>query len=139
MLALKRFFAESLEPTLQKAAPDPLPLSKQWRRRGVAKRARDAAKLWEMREVLLRLGDLTPAAIELLTGAARPLLERWFEADVLRATLATDAIIGAGKRKARPIGKLSGSDWFFHYRHRGPKVIFSTSRAEARPVSTKLS
>jgi phytoene dehydrogenase-like protein len=36
-----------------------------------------------------------PSAIELLTGAARPILERWFETDVLRATLATDAIIGA--------------------------------------------
>jgi phytoene dehydrogenase-like protein len=31
----------------------------------------------------------------LITGAARPILERWFEAEVLRATLATDAIIGA--------------------------------------------
>ncbi len=41
------------------------------------------------------MGDDTPAAVELLSGAARPLLEKWFEADVLRATLATDAIIGA--------------------------------------------
>ena len=30
-----------------------------------------------------------------MTGAARPILERWFESDVLRATLATDAIIGS--------------------------------------------
>jgi phytoene dehydrogenase-like protein len=36
-----------------------------------------------------------PEAVELLTAAARPILERWFESDVLRATLATDAIIGA--------------------------------------------
>jgi phytoene dehydrogenase-like protein len=36
-----------------------------------------------------------PEAFELLTGAARPILERWFEAEVLRATIATDAIIGA--------------------------------------------
>src|SRR5262249_49516715 len=28
-------------------------------------------------------------------GAARPILERWFEAEVLRATLGTDAVIGA--------------------------------------------
>ena len=35
-----------------------------------------------------------PAGLELLTGAARPLLERWFESEVLRATLATDAVIG---------------------------------------------
>ena len=41
------------------------------------------------------LGRGLPDAIELLTGPARPILERWFEAEVLRATLATDAIIGA--------------------------------------------
>ena len=38
---------------------------------------------------------VTPSAIELLTAAARPILERWFESEVLKATLATDAIIGA--------------------------------------------
>ena len=43
----------------------------------------------------VELGADLPEAIELLTGAARPILERWFEAEVLRATLATDAIIGA--------------------------------------------
>ncbi len=36
-----------------------------------------------------------PEAIELLTGAARPILERWFKSEPLRATLATDAIIGS--------------------------------------------
>ena len=35
-----------------------------------------------------------PEAIDLLTGAARPILDRWFESDVLKSTLATDAIIG---------------------------------------------
>ena len=42
-----------------------------------------------------RTGRTVAEAIELLTGAARPILERWFETEVLRATLATDAIIGA--------------------------------------------
>lgn len=32
---------------------------------------------------------------ELFTGAARPLLDRWFESDILKTTLATDAVIGA--------------------------------------------
>ena len=36
-----------------------------------------------------------PEAIELLMGPARPLLERWFESEPLRATLATDAVIGS--------------------------------------------
>ena len=34
-------------------------------------------------------------AIEVLTGAARPILDRWFESEQLKVTLATDAVIGA--------------------------------------------
>ncbi len=35
-----------------------------------------------------------PEALELLAGSARTILDRRFESDVLKATLATDAIIG---------------------------------------------
>jgi phytoene dehydrogenase-like protein len=56
---------------------------------------RDLKKLWNIRGALAELGADLPAAVELLTGAARPILDRWFETDVLKATLATDAIIGA--------------------------------------------
>ena len=93
--ALLERVAKVLEPTLNKAAPDPFPLPKEWRKVGVGKRLRDGAKLLDMYRSLDGLGHDLPEAIELLTGAARPLLERWFEAEVLRATLATDAIIGA--------------------------------------------
>ncbi len=93
--ALLERVAKVLEPTLNKAAPDPFPLPKEWRKVGVGKRLRDGAKMLDMYRSLDGLGHDLPEAIELLTGAARPLLERWFEAEVLRATLATDAIIGA--------------------------------------------
>lgn len=93
--ALLERVARVLEPTLNKSAPDPLPMSKEWRKIGVGKRLRDGAKMLEMYQALDGLGEDLPEAIELLTGAARPILERWFEAEVLRATLATDAIIGA--------------------------------------------
>ena len=93
--ALLERVASVLEPMLNKSAPDPLPMPKEWRKIGVGKRLRDGAKMLDMYQSLNGLGDDLPEAIELLTGAARPLLERWFEADVLRATLATDAIIGA--------------------------------------------
>ena len=33
--------------------------------------------------------------MEILTGAARPILDRWFESEQLKGTLATDAVIGA--------------------------------------------
>ena len=42
-----------------------------------------------------KLGPEMGEAIEILTGAARPILDRWFESEELKATLATDAIIGA--------------------------------------------
>ncbi|MCH5372598.1 MAG: NAD(P)/FAD-dependent oxidoreductase, partial [Planctomycetes bacterium] len=87
--------ASVLEPILTKSAPDPLPLPAQHRKIGVAKRLRDAGRMWELYQMSAALGADLPEAIELLTGAARPILQRWFEAEVLRATLATDAIIGA--------------------------------------------
>jgi phytoene dehydrogenase-like protein len=93
-LLLERIAAQ-LEPVLNRAAPDPLPLPQERRRIGMGKRLRDAGKMWELYQAMSSLGEDLPAAIELLTGAARPILERWFEAEVLRATLATDAVIGA--------------------------------------------
>jgi phytoene dehydrogenase-like protein len=87
--------ASVLEPILSQAAPDPLPLPKTRRRIGGGKRLRDAARLWDLYRMTARLAGDLPDAIELMTAAARPLLERWFESEVLRATLATDAIIGA--------------------------------------------
>ncbi len=94
--------AAALEPTLGKTAPDPLPLSKEWRKVSVAKRLRDTGKLLELYQAFTSLGDEMPAAIELLTGAARPILERWFQSEVLRATLATDAVIGAHASPSYP-------------------------------------
>ncbi|MEX2118813.1 MAG: NAD(P)/FAD-dependent oxidoreductase [Pirellulales bacterium] len=87
--------AETLEPLLSQSAPDPLPLPASWRRIGLAKRGRDAAALWRMYRAMGQLGDELPEALELLAGSARTILDRWFESDVLKATLATDAIIGA--------------------------------------------
>ena len=100
--ALLERVAQALEPVLSKAAPDPLPLPKERRRISVAKRLRDTGKVWELYQSLASLGADFPAAVELLTGAARPILERWFEAEVLRATLATDAIIGAFASPSMP-------------------------------------
>ncbi len=93
--ALLERVAATLEPALSEAAPDPLPLPPAWRNIGLGKRLRDSKKVLQLYGAVKKLGVDLPAAIELLTGAARPILERWFETEVLRATLATDAIIGA--------------------------------------------
>ncbi len=87
--------AAVLEPLLMQSAPDVLPISADKRKIGVAKKLRDAGKMLELYGAMNSLGDDAVAAIELLVGAARPVLERWFEAEVLRTTLATDAVIGA--------------------------------------------
>ncbi|WP_425619391.1 phytoene desaturase family protein [Anatilimnocola sp. NA78] len=87
--------AAVLEPLLMQSATDPLPLSAEKRTIGIGKKLRDAGKLWDLYSSMNSLGDDIPAAIELLVGAARPILERWFESEVLRTTLATDAVIGA--------------------------------------------
>lgn len=44
---------------------------------------------------LQKMGTGMGEAIEVLTGAARTILDRWFESEELKATLGTDAIIGA--------------------------------------------
>jgi phytoene dehydrogenase-like protein len=93
--ALLERVAQTLEPALGESAPDPLPLPESWRKIGFAKKLRDGKKLWSLYGAIKELGADAPEAIEILAGAARPILERWFETEVLRATLATDAIIGA--------------------------------------------
>ena len=83
--------ARWLEPTLDAPPPDPARL-------GVADLgglARLGAGAWRLRGQLSR-------AVGLLLGPARPELERWFESEPLRATLATDAVIGAWASPSSP-------------------------------------
>lgn len=75
--------AEAVEQTLDKSFP-PLPV----RARDIFKWFKMVKPFWPLRK---ELQDVT----EVMTGAATPILERWFETESLKATLATDAIIGA--------------------------------------------
>jgi phytoene dehydrogenase-like protein len=87
--------AAVLEPLLTGLAPDLLPLPASWRKFGLGKKLRGAQAMYGLHQTLSALGTDLPEALEFLMGAARPILERWFESEPLRATLATDAIIGA--------------------------------------------
>jgi phytoene dehydrogenase-like protein len=87
--------AEALEPVLEDVPPDLLPLPTNFRRRSLRQRGANLLRGWRFHRSLKRLGDDLPSALELLSGPARPILDRWFESDLLKATLATDAIIGA--------------------------------------------
>src|SRR3954452_161073 len=83
--------AEFIEPLLDETPPNPFSnrIGDLWR----------LAKIgWRFR----RLGKDAAAAVEVLTGAARPILDRWFESEQLKVTLATDAIIGAFAAPSMP-------------------------------------
>ena len=61
-----------------------------------------------------RLSDAAGEVVEILTGAARPILDRWFESEQLKGTLATDAVIGA---MASP--SMSGTAYVLFHRVMG--------------------
>jgi phytoene dehydrogenase-like protein len=83
--------ASFIEPTLLQTPPNP------WSRR-----PRDLWQLTKLAWRFARLGRNGPAAIDILTGAARTILDRWFESEQLKTTLATDAIIGAMASPSMP-------------------------------------
>lgn len=94
--------AEALEPALEDIPPDLLPLPAQWRRRGWRDKFSNLLRALKFNSALKKLGDDLPAALELLAGPARPILDRWFESEALKVTLATDAIIGAMSPPSAP-------------------------------------
>jgi phytoene dehydrogenase-like protein len=89
--AMLERIATLIEPTLTMAPPNVV-------RPGL----RDFWKLFLLGKRARYLGTELGAAIEVLAGAARPILDRWFESEELKATLATDAIIGAMAAPSTP-------------------------------------
>jgi phytoene dehydrogenase-like protein len=83
--------ADVIEPTLLMRPPNLL-------RPGL----RDLWNGWKLWRAFRRFGTGASEAIEVLTGAARPILDRWFESEQVKATLATDAIIGAMAAPSMP-------------------------------------
>src|SRR6184192_2563323 len=83
--------ADFIEPTLLRTPPNPWSLA-----------PRDLLQLAGLGWRFLRLGRDGPQALEILTGAARPILDRWFESEELKIALATDAIIGAMASPSMP-------------------------------------
>ncbi len=140
--------AQSLEPALSSPAPDLLPLPSTWRERGLGKRLRDGKIGWNLYRALGALGSDLPEAIELLTGAARPILDRWFESDVLKATLATDAIIGAFAPISAPgsayvllhhvMGEAGGARGVWGYVQGGMGALATSLAAACRDLKVKI-
>jgi phytoene dehydrogenase-like protein len=83
--------AKLIEPTLKMTPPNLL-------RPGI----KGGWDLFQLGRAAQKLGTDLSEALEVLTGAARPILDRWFESEQLKGTLATDAVIGAFASPSMP-------------------------------------
>ncbi len=83
--------ADVLEPTLIQKPPNLL-----------RPRVRDLWRLFKLGWAFRAMGTRMSEAVEVLTGPARNILDRWFESEQLKATLATDAVIGAMASPSMP-------------------------------------
>jgi phytoene dehydrogenase-like protein len=129
--------AAFIEPTLLMTPPDP------WSRS-----PRDLLALGRLGLRFLRLGRDGPRAIDIMTGAASALLDRWFESDQLKATLATDAIIGARAAPSMPgtayvlfhhvMGECDGARGVWGYVRGGMGGISNALAAAARERDAEI-
>lgn len=83
--------AAFLEPMLVQTPPNP------W-----SNTPRNLIQLASMALNFRKLGVDGQKAIEILTGAANPILDRWFESEEVKTTISTDAIIGAFATPSMP-------------------------------------
>jgi phytoene dehydrogenase-like protein len=129
--------AVMIEPTLTIAPPD---LQKP--------RLGDVGTLLSLARSFRQLGDGAGEAVEILSGAARPILDRWFESEELKATLATDAIIGAMASPSMPgtayvlfhhvMGEAGGARGVWGYMRGGMGGITQALAAAARDLGVDI-
>ena len=129
--------AAVVEPTLTMAPPD---LQRP--------RLGDLRTLLSLGRSFRRLGDGAGEAVEVLTGAARPILDRWFESEELKGTLATDAIIGAMASPSVPgtayvlfhhvMGEAGGARGVWGYMRGGMGGVTQALAAVARDLGADV-
>jgi phytoene dehydrogenase-like protein len=129
--------AAVVEPTLTMTPPDLF-----------RPRPRDLRTLFSLGRAFRRLGDGTGEAVEILTGAARPILDRWFESEELKGTLATDAVIGAMASPSMPgtayvlfhhvMGEAGGKRGVWGYMRGGMGGLTQALAAAARDLGAEI-
>ncbi|CAN5568047.1 NAD(P)/FAD-dependent oxidoreductase [soil metagenome] len=129
--------ADFLEPLLVQTPPDPFGgLGSMW-------------KLGQIGLKFRKLGrEVATEAIEILTGAATPILDRWFENDQLKSTIATDAVIGAFAPPSHPgtayvlfhhvMGECNGVRGVWGYVRGGMGMISNSIAAAAKAHGTEI-
>lgn len=130
--------ARAIEPTLLETPP------------ALSRRPRDLWRLARTGWRFLGLGQDAPGAVAILTGDARSVLDRWFESDVLKATLATDSVIGAMASPSTPgtayvlfhhvMGEVDGARGVWGYVQGGmgalPEALAAAARAHGAEIRT---
>lgn len=129
--------AAFLEPMLMEVPPDP------W-----SNRPSDIIKLGQLAWRFRRLGKEGAAVVDILTGAASPILDRWFESEQLKVTLATDAVIGAAAPPSMPgtayvlfhhvMGECDGARGVWGYVRGGMGGISQALAAAAQSYGAKI-
>jgi phytoene dehydrogenase-like protein len=129
--------AAVVEPTLTTTPPDLF-----------RPRPRDLRTLFSLGRAFRRLGDGAGEAVEVLTGAARPILDRWFESEELKGTLATDAVIGAMASPSMPgtayvlfhhvMGEAGGKRGVWGYMRGGMGGLTQALAAAARDLGAEI-
>ena len=129
--------ANVIEPTLAMIPPD-------IRRPGI----RDLWNLFQLGRAFRGLGAGMGEAVEILTGPARPILDRWFESEQLKTTLATDAIIGAMASPSMPgtayvlfhhvMGETNGKRGVWGYVRGGMGGLTQAIAAAARDLGVEI-
>lgn len=129
--------ADFLEPQLTEIPPDPFS--------GLG----NLLKLGKIGLNFRKLGrHIATEAIEILTGAATPILDRWFESPELKATLATDAVIGAFAPPSHPgtayvlfhhvMGECDGARGVWGYVKGGIGMIAQATASAARSYGVTI-
>ena len=140
--------AEQIEPVLSRRSPDLFPLPSSWRKVSLAKRLGDLRIGWSLHRAMKDMGDDLPEALELLTGNAKTILDRWFESDELKGTLATDAIIGTFQPYSAPgtsyvllhhvMGSAGGARGVWAYVEGGMGALSDAIAASAREKGVEI-
>ncbi len=105
-------------------------------------------KLFKLGRSFQKMGAGMSEALEVLTGAARPILDRWFESEEVKATLATDAIIGAFASPSMPgtayvlfhhvMGETNGKKGVWSYTRGGMGGLTQALAKAARDLGVEI-
>jgi phytoene dehydrogenase-like protein len=109
---------------------------------------RDLWRLFRLGRAFQKMGPAMGEAIEVLTGPARTILDRWFESEQVKATLATDAVIGAMASPSMPgttyvlfhhvMGETNGKRGVWAYVKGGMGALSQALAAAARGYGAQI-